>query len=233
MRVCLSKSMFRYFSALAVLFLIFALPVTASQAKSAVYTVTLVANGITHTITLNETLASTSNPAWEVLTVILVGQNWSLSYSRSVNSTHHFFPYVPSAANQTIKFNGTNYSIFVSLQKNGTKDIEFNGNTYTLTTYSFIAEVKSKMYQGVLHGEVDAFPSSLLYMATLSSKTVSLTVRLVSTNLPLNLPSASGQQQAASIIVSVGAVAAVIAGSIGIRHIRRITSKEVKEHWVD
>lgn len=225
--------MLRYFSVLAILFLIFALPVTASQAKSAIYNVTLVVNGITHTLTINETVSSTSNPAWDVLTIALTGQNWSLSYSRSVNSTHKFFPYVPSVANQTLKFNGTNYSILVSLQKNGTKDIQFNGNTYTLTTYSFIAEVNSKMYQGVLHGEVDAFPSNLLYMATLSSKNVKLTVQLVSTNIPLNLPSASAQEQAASIIIGVGAVVAVVAGSIGMRHIKRITSKEAKEHWVD
>jgi hypothetical protein len=225
--------MLKFVCVIMVVVLITFAPAFASQSKTAVYQISVYFKGMSHTVTFNETVSSTSNKDWDLLFLSVFSNNWSLSYSRSVNSSHQFFPYVPSIANQTFKFNSTELSLTLSLQKNGTKQVQFQGGSYTLTTYSFTASVYSRGQSGSLRGEVEAFPSGLLYSAKLSSEKGSVSVMLLSTNLPLTLPSPSSQQQAASIIVGVGAVAAAVAGSFGIRHMRKVSVKEKPEHWVD
>jgi hypothetical protein len=226
--------MLRYVYLLVALTLIVSLPVYASSQKEyALYAISFKFKGIIHTITLNETLASTSNKAWNVLYFVLSGENWTLSYSRSVNASHQFFPYVPSTPNQTLKYSSPKFTLLLSLEKNGTKQIQFQGSTYTLTTYSFVATYNSTKSTHSLLGEVDAFPSGLLYMAKASADNFALTVTLLSTNIPLTVPSASVQQQAASIIIGAGAVLVAIFGSFRLKRMRKTLPEQTPEHWVD
>jgi hypothetical protein len=225
--------MLKYVCVIIVAILVTFAPAFASQSKTAVYQISIYFNGMLHTVTFNETVSGTSNKGWDLLFLSVFSNNWSLSYSRSVNSSHQFFLYVPSIANQTFKFNSTELSLTLSFQKNGTRQIQFQGGSYTLTTYSLTASVYSRNQSVSIRGEVEAFPSGLLYSAKLSSGAGSVSIMLLSTNLPLTLPSPSSQQQAASIIVGVGAAAVIIAGSFGIRHMKKVSVEEKPEHWVD
>lgn len=202
--------------------------------KYAVYEIKVSSQTKTFSLQVNETVLPTRNQSFSDLILSLTDTSWNLTYSRIVNSSHQFFPYVHAIANQTFNFSRGHFSITFSLVKNGTKQLNFQGSTYTITTYSLVAIVSGMNKTKEARGAIESFPSGLLYLASLSTGSFSASVILVSTNLQLNGPSSTAAEQTASMAIGAGAALAAIAGSLGYRQYRRkVIQKDNPEHYVD
>jgi len=184
---------------------------------------------------VNESVVQSSKPGFSDLILQLTGSRQNLTYSRLVNSSTSLFPYLSDLASQALDYsNGTTANAHLNFSAAGTTMVTFQGSQYTLNLYTFAA---SGSYHGMTvaaNGTLEAFPSSLVYSATVSSGNVSLRAVLVATDLQLTQP--SGQTAASTYVgagLGVGGVA-LVAVFLARRKDHKVQSQEQKpSHWVD
>jgi len=201
----------------------------------AAYKITLTSPSGEHSILLNESYTPSDRPGYSNLVLQLTGGQQNLTYSRLVNASEEFLPYLPSFAPQSLDYsNGTRYSLRVNVTSSGTAGVTFGGSQYTLSVLAITVAASHGNMSIEANGTVEAFPSALVYSAAVGAGSDTLKVVLQSTNLPLTTP---GSQMPAATYVGagVGAGIAAIGGAFLIRRKERKTNqpKEKPLHWVD
>ena len=235
--------------------------VGAATPGYAVYQVQVSSMGFSHSLTINETVAATSNPAEDNLILHLVSGNLTLAYSRSINSSDFISPFLPAITNQTFTYAYNGSTVSASIIKSGAGQVQFQGGSHGLTVYSLSASatVNGSRYSAV--GTIAAFQSGLVEQVNLtasipitnfavlgggnssgvspaigSSVQANLLVTLLSTSLPLSTGTPTGAAQTATAGVGIGVAASAVAIGLGVRRHNRHSdpSPEVRpEHWVD
>jgi hypothetical protein len=157
------------FSSVALLMLLIGCLGTAGAATPgfAVYKVQLNSQGVTSSLTVNETVTTTSSPSYDNLILSVVTASWNSSYSRSINSSSDVSPFVPSITNQTFTYGSTAGSLSATVVKNGTIPLQFQGASYSLTSYSLTAKAVYNGSTSTDQGSLATFPSGLVYSAAL------------------------------------------------------------------
>ncbi|GEM_PF-877887 len=195
----------------------------ASQASSQSYVIYSVVftNGTQRQIalTVSESVQPSSSKGFSILTVSLHGENSNLTYSKQVNSSETLFPYlVPAIANnESLSYEAQNYSLSFSIERNGTSSVVFNGSSYELSDYSFVASISShdNFTSQSLRGEISAFPSNLVYSVDAKiNETYSIEALLLSTNLPLNAPDPSPLSSPLGEEIALAAVIAALGAAV-------------------
>jgi hypothetical protein len=136
--------------------------VSAGTPGFAVYKVQLSSQGLSYSLTVNETVATTSSPSYDNLILSVITGTWNSSYSRSINSSAEVSPFLPSIANQTFSYASGSGNVSVSVSKNGTLPLQVQGTGYTLTSYSLGASASSNDSKTTVQGAVTAFSSGLV-----------------------------------------------------------------------
>lgn len=231
-------------SALALLMLLASGLGTAGAATPgyAVYNIQVSSTGHTHSVTINETVTSTSNPASDDLILSLVSGNLTASYTRTINSSDVVAPFIPAISNQTFSTSYNGSTVSANIVKSGTSNLQFQGETQTLTVYSLSITAQMNGSSASASGTISTFQSGLLDSVNLTasvptepsafpmvagspfnapailvSSQVNLLITLVSTSLPLGAPSSSTAAQAASAGIGVGIAASAVAIGLGVR----------------
>lgn len=135
---------------------------SASTPGYADYQVVVAVQGQSKTFTVNETVAATSNPAYDNLILKFASGGWTLNYSRSVNSSDELSPFVPAISNQTFSWASGSGSVTANLVKNGTVPITFQGASDTLNSYSITGSVSANGSSAELQGGLTTFSSGLV-----------------------------------------------------------------------
>jgi MYXO-CTERM domain-containing protein len=222
---------------LALVCLLFASSAAAAQPVRgfATYKITLSYPMGQRSVLLNESSAPSDRAGYSDLVLELIGTQQNLTYSRLVNASDDFLPYLPSIAPQSLNYSsGAMYSLHASVTASGTKDVMFQGSQYTanVLTISFAASFGNRSLTGT--GTVETFPSALVYSASFGASLFKLDVVLVATDLPLTLPD-SPSPAAAYVGAGVGMGAAALGGAFLIRRRERKTKQPEGKplHWVD
>jgi hypothetical protein len=193
--------------------------VSAATPGFAVYKVQFSSQSISYSLTVNETVATTSSPSYDNLILSVVTGTWNSSYSRSVNSSAEVSPFLPSITNQTFSYASGSGNLSVSISKNGTTPLQFQGTGYTLTSYSLSARTLSNDSRTAVQGAVTAFPSGLVDSVKLDVSYPSLQLPGIqgmlaglnssSTSLPISaggwgtLAPSQGAQRTASVSITL------------------------------
>jgi hypothetical protein len=179
------------------------------------YQVTLQRGANQTSFVLNESSVPTSQSGFVDLTFALTSNMQNLTYSHVVNSSSlpEIFPFVPAAiVGQTFSYETHGISINANITSDGSSSISFNGANYAGSKYLVdlsVTNPSSGKSLGVT-GTMVTLPSDLLYSAELNetgNPAVSLSVRLLSTNLQLD-PSSSVSSTQVAAIAGAGALGA-------------------------
>jgi len=201
----------------------------------AAYQVTVVSPKGNHSVLVNETVGLSDKAGYSDLILQFVGTEQNFTYSRFVNASENFFPYLPAVANQSFQYsNGTAIRVSVSVATTGTIPVTFKGSQYNLNVLAITASVSFGNQSAKANGTVETFPSTLVYSASVGNSTYKLQAVLQGTDLPLNGP--SSQMTTAAVVgagLGVGAVALVGAFLFRRREHRVATQGEKPLHWVD
>jgi len=223
-------------SALAVVVLLLSSSAAASQATRgfAAYQVSVTTPKGSHSVLINETVGPSDKAGYSDLILQFIGTEQNLTYSRLVNASEDFFPYLPAVTNQSLQYsNGTAISVQVHVTTAGTTSITFKGSQYNLNVLAVSASVKFGNESAKANGTVETFPSTLVYSADLGNSTDRLQTVLQATDLPLNGP----PQMATAAVVGAGlGIGAVAVGGVFLlrRREHRVTTQGEKPlHWVD
>ncbi len=184
---------------------------------------------------VNETLGQSAKPGFSDLALQLIGSQQNLTYSRLVNSTANFFPFLSSLASQSLDYsNGTSGSVNASFSASGTTSVTFQGSQYTMNVFSFVISGSHAGMSLRMNGTLETFPSSLVYSVTAGNSTLSVQAVLVATDLPLN-QSSTAAPTAAYVGAGVGVGGAAIAAAFLVRRRDRKaqTQEQKPPHWVD
>lgn len=199
------------------------------------YRITLSSPMGQHSVLVNESFSPSARAGYSDLVLQLIGTQQNLTYSRLVNASEDFLPYLPSVAPQSLNYsNGTSYSLHVNVTASGTEDVTFEGSQYTMNLLTLSGSASYGNRSIVANGTVETFPSALVYSASLESGMVQLKAVLQATDLPLNSP---GSQISTSTYVGtgVGVGAAALGGAFLMRRRERKTKQQEQKplHWVD
>jgi len=184
---------------------------------------------------VNESVSPSDRAGFSDLVLQLIGAQQNLTYSRLVNASEDFLPYLPNVALLSLVYgNSTSYSLHVNTSATGTADVTFEGSQYTMNVFaiSVAASYGGKSIEG--NGTVETFPSALIYSASIGSSLVRLDTVLQATDLPLTSP--DSQMPAATYVgTGVGIGAAALGGAFLIRRRERKTKQPEEKplHWVD
>jgi hypothetical protein len=221
--------------ALAVLLLGSSAAVAQSNRGFAAYQVTATSPKGVHAVLINETVGPSDKAGFSDLILQFVGTQQNLTYSRLVNASEDFFPYLPAVANQSLQYsNGTAIRIQVDVTTAGTTSVTFKGSQYNLNVLTVSASVKFGSESAKANGTVETFPSTLVYSASVGNSTDKLQAVLQATDLPLNGP--SSQMTTAAVVsagIGIGAVAIGGAFLLRRREHRAPAQGEKPLHWVD
>jgi hypothetical protein len=209
---------------------------TASASPSSgyvAYSVQVTQNGTTRAASVNESVTPSAGESIVFLTV--QGTQTNLSYSHVVNSSLTLFPYLPAISNQSYSYSNSSYTVSATISQQGISQVTFQGSSYTLTDYSFSADVGSANGSHTITGTVSAFPSDLVYSATAQSNSTSVAATLTATSLALSGTTAAPALQAASAGVGLSLAAGAVALSLGVRMKRKQApaGPSNPDHWVD
>ena len=206
------------------------------------YHVTLAGPNAIKSFTVMESVSPTATSGLSLLTLTLTGVQQNLTYSRLLNSnTPLLFPYMIFAVNnQSISYHNQNYSVALSVKRSSSSSIMFNGSNYELTQYAFNASISAaNLPSGDVSGNIDVFPSSLIYSAQAKFNGTTASFQLLSTNLQLD-PAAPGMSQTEAITVSgVGVAIVAIAAFVGIKKLAQRSKPDASfsgskpSYWVD
>jgi len=225
------------FIGLALTALLVASSAAAAQPTSgfAQYKISLVSPMGQRSLLVNESYSPSDRTGYTDLVLQLIGSQQNLTYSRLVNASSYFLPYLPSVAPQSLDYAGKGYSLHLNVTTSGTAGVTFSGTQYTMDvlTASIAASYGNKSFTA--SGTVETFPSALVYSVNVVSGPVVLNVVLQATDLPLT--SATPQASTAAYVsagVGVSAVA-VLGGAFLIRQRGRKAkpSEDKPLHWVD
>jgi len=193
----------------------------ATAPQYASYRISGTAENHSFSAVVNESVAPSSATGMSDVTLAIGSSTQNLTYSKIMNSSDVILPYFPTISNQSLTYQFHNYSISASITQAGSTSAGYNGQTYSLSNFTFNVSVSggNKMWassqspMGVT-GSALVFPSGLVYSASIvANGTDVLSIQLLGTNLPLTSdPSSSittttvGVAGAAgSILVGVGA----------------------------
>jgi len=221
--------------ALVVLLFASSVAVASSTKGFAAYEVTVTSPKGVHSVLINETVGPSDKAGYSDLILQFVGSEQNLTYSRFVNASEDFFPYLPAVTNQSLQYNnGTAIRIQVDVATAGTTSVTFKGSQYNLNVLTVSASVKFGNESTKANGTVETFPSTLVYSASVGNSTDRLQAVLQATDLPLSGPSS---QMATAAVVGAGiGVGAVAIGGVFLlrRREHRVTTQGEKPlHWVD
>ena len=193
-----------------VMFLSFAMAVVPSFATSATtsqfvaYNITVGNSSRTFTAVVNETVSPSSTTGLSDITFHLISSMSNLTYSKVVNSSQAILPYLPVSGNESFEYQGSNYSVSVSLTKIGTSSATISGSSYTVTNYSFqVSGSKPGGSSLSVSGQLSTLPSGLVYSAVLNLDGYNAKIQLSNTNLPL-AASGSSSSTNASVVIAGG-----------------------------
>lgn len=193
--------------------------------------------GMSKDFTVNVTSAPSSNPKLDNVLLQIVGSSLNLSYSKAINATTQVFPMIPAISNQSFSYSANSTSVSLKVAQNGSSTTQFQGRSYTLTSYSLTAAVSYGNYSATVLGALDTFPSGLVYSlkGSTAAGSYSFALTLKATSLALDSASATPASQVASIGLGAGAVVAALSLSLGIRSRRKHKAQEETrpEYWVD
>jgi hypothetical protein len=214
-----------------------ALSAAQSNTGSVTYTITLNTPSGTKSYSVNETVQSTHKAGFSELFIQVSGGEANLTYSRLVNASANFLPYLPTLANESFSLSRTvqNYTIRFSVTGNGTRTTTFQGKTYEMKVYTIRFSVTSAYQSHSGTGSITIFPSGLVYSATVSiDGTYSFQALLKAASNPLaDPPTQTPVLGYAAAGVGVVAVA-LVASAIVRQRRRRVQPQESKPlHWVD
>jgi hypothetical protein len=184
---------------------------------------------------VNETLEQSAKPGFSDLVLQLIGSQQNLTYSRFVNATTDFFPFLSNLVSQSLEYsNATTGSIHANFSASGTTSVTFQGSQYTMDVFSFVVSGSHDGKSLQVNGTLETFPSSLVYSAEGGNGTVGVQAVLVATDLQLN-QSSSPAPAAAYVGAGVGAGGVALAAAFLIRRRdRKVQTQEQKPpHWVD
>lgn len=199
----------------AVLFLGMAIVVVPAFAQTtspqfASYSVGGTVRGQSFYALVNESVAPSSASGFSDLTLQITSAMQNLTYSKIVNSTDVIMPYFPTIANQSLTYQFHNYSITATIDQAGTGSVTFDGQTYTVSNFTFNVMVSGRT-QTSIQGSASVFPSGLTYTAEIvANGTNTVNVQLQSTNLPLT--SQSDPPKTTTSVAVVGGVGSILAG---------------------
>jgi len=188
-----------------------------------------------HSALINETVGPSDKTGYSDLVLQFIGTEQNFSYSRFVNASGDLFPYLPFVGNQSIRYdNGTRYRVQVNITTAGTTSITFKGSQYDLSVVKITASASYENMSFRGNGTVEAFPSTLIYSATVGNSTYRLQSVLQATDLPLNASSSPMSTDAVvGAGVGVGAVAVVGVFLFRRREHKSSTQGEKPLHWAD
>lgn len=222
---------------LALAVLLAAASAVASQPNTgfATYKVDLSLPSGQRSILVNETVGHSDKPGLADLVLQLVGSQQNLTYSRLVNASDNFFPYLSSLASQSFDYsNGTTTNVHGNLTSTGTTSVNFQGSQYTLNIYSFAVSASHGAMGLRVNGTLETFPSSLVYSAAAGNGMISVKAVLEATDLQLAQPST--QMSTAAYVGAGLGVGGVVLGAafLAKRRDRKVQRQERKpSHWVD
>jgi hypothetical protein len=221
--------------ALAVLLVSASAEASQPQLGFATYRVEATLPSGQQSVLVNETVGQSAKPGYSDLVVQLIGSQQNLTYSRLVNATTNFFPFLSSLTSQSFEYsNATTGSLQANFSASGTTSVTFQGSQYTMSVFSFSFSGSHVGKGLVVNGTLETFPSSLVYSLEGGNGTVSVQAVLVATDLQLNQSSA--QAPAAAYVgagVGVGGVALATAFLIHRRDRKVPTQEQKPPHWVD
>jgi hypothetical protein len=221
--------------ALVVLLLSSSAAAAQSDREFAAYRVSVSTPKGVHSVIINETVGPSDKVGYADMILQFVGTEQNFTYSRFVNASENFFPYLPFVGNQSIQYdNGTAYRFQVNITTAGTASTTFKGTQYTMNLMTVSASVRFGNMSAKGSGTVETFPSTLVYSASVGNSTYKLQAVLQATDLSLNAP--SSQMTTAAVVgagIGVGAVAVIGAFWFRRREHRVATQGEKPLHWVD
>jgi hypothetical protein len=228
---------------LATIALLSILPIAEAASSStpgpsagfAAYSVQATQSGATQTAAVNESVKPSSTAGKSILQVTVEAASSNFTYSHVVNSSSTLFPYLPAISNENYSYSGKNYSVTAKISQQGTSQVTFKGKTYTVTNYALSAKVTSTKGSATYTGAISAFPSDLVYSATLQVNQTRVTATLTATSLSLDAVGTAAPLQAASAGIGISLAVGAIALSLGVkmRRKQRAPGPSKPDHWVD
>jgi hypothetical protein len=195
---------------------------------------------------VNESSVPTSQSGFVNLTLDLVSNFHSLTYSRILNTSSlpEIFPFIPGITNQSLSYQTHGILISAQITSSGTSSVNFGGTTYSVPDYLVgLSATNSSSGQTIsVNGIVLAMPSGLLYSATFQKAGNSgsaLSIQLVATNLPLNDPTNSASTAEGAAMVGaglLGAAAIAVPWKLGKKKVSAATTEGAEKkpsYWVD
>jgi hypothetical protein len=225
-------------SLLAVVPLVQAASTASSSSPSsgyASYGIQVTQNGTTRSISVNESVTPSSSPGKSIILLSVEAASSNLTYSRVVNASSTLFPYLPAISNENYTYSGKSYSVAAKISQQGTSQVTFQGNSYSVTDYAFSANLVSANGSTSISGSVSVFPSDLVYSVSARSTNASVAATLTSTSLALSAAAAAPALQAASAGIGISLAVGAVALSLGVRMKRkqRSAGSSSPDHWVD
>ncbi|HVB11741.1 MAG TPA: hypothetical protein VNE86_01310 [Nitrososphaerales archaeon] len=228
---------------MAILSFALVMPVASGQSSGPQYVVySINAIGPNHTLsaTVNETVLPNSNNGLSSVTLQVISNYANLSYSKLVNASQKILPILPSIGTRSIDITIKNATVSASVTQTGTQSISFSGANYPITNYSFNLSVQKAQKSVSASGQLAVFASGLVYSATINiNGTRTVSVQLLSTNLPLGASSSSSNGTTTTIAVAGGSVS-ILAGvgafaffKYGKKNPAGSSSEAKPLHWVD
>lgn len=172
-----------------------------STGQFVAYKVTATNSTGSFSATVNETVAPSTSVGLSDLTFQLISSMSNFTFSKIVNSSQVLLPYLPAIGNKSFSYQGSNYSMSLSIVKTGASTVTFSRSPYTVTEYSF--ELSGARMGGAsmsVSGQLIAFPSGLVYSATVNSSGYNVLMQLIETNLQLSSSSSSSAANASVLI---------------------------------
>jgi hypothetical protein len=184
---------------------------------------------------VNETIGQSAKPGFSDLVLQLIGSQQNLTYSKLVNETTSYFPFLSSLASQSLDYsNRTTGSVNANFSVAGTTRVTFQGTQYTMNVFSFVISGSHAGMNLRVNGTMETFPSSLVYSLAAGNSTVSVQAVLVATDLPLNQASIAAPTAAyVGAGVGVGGIAIAAAFLVHRRDRKGQTQEQKPPHWVD
>ena len=226
-------------TSLALAILLVASSVVAAQPNAGfvAYEVEIVSPSGPHSLIINETVGPAAKAGFSDLVIELIGGQHNFTYSKIVNSTSGFFPYLSAISTQALRYtNGTAQVVNASVTATGTKTVAFQGRQYTLTEYSFSLSGVYRNMTVEANGTLETFPSTLIYSASVKSGNVSAQATMRGTDLQLVQPT-TGSLNATAVGAGMGLGGLALAAALFVRRREKRAQMQREKpkppYWVD
>lgn len=222
-------------ASIALVVLLVASPAFASQTTGfAAYKVSVMTPMGIHSALVNESVGPSGKAGYADLILQIFGGTQNLTYSKLVNDSDVYFPYLPNVNSQSFHYSKGTYGVQVNVTSSGTTTAQFKGNQYTLNVMAVSIKASNGSKSVMMAGTVKTFPSTLVYSAAVGNGIENLQVVLQATNLPLTT-AAPQMSTAAYVGAGVGIGALALGGVLFVARRGKKVEKEKEKplHWVD